>query len=211
MIENANINTAENICVCSKCNELFRLSELLDQVNNNEVENLLEYPPKGILINNNFGDIKISIFTRSPGSIFLILFSLFFSGISFFGFFQTVITKSLFGSIFMLVFVVCSIYLWVRVFFFIFGKIVINKYENNQDYIFIGIGIIGKKHYLNWDIITNFHEHTDIYSEGGSSKKLYISEGNKLIKIPLDYLNDNKKRFLLMILKYFWNKNKNFD
>jgi ABC-type multidrug transport system fused ATPase/permease subunit len=211
-IENTNINVTENVCVCSKCNELFKLSELLDQENINETENLLRNPPKGIWISKNNEHTKIKISTHSSNAIFLIFFTLAFSGISFLGFFQTIVTKSIIGSLFMSVFAAASIYLWIQVFFSLFGKIVIviNINKTIQDYIFIGVGIIGKKYHINWGKIINIYEHSYNHSEGGTEKKIYISEENKLIKIPVDYINYNKKRFLLMVLEYYRHKNKNY-
>jgi hypothetical protein len=211
-VENTNINVTENVCICSKCNELFKLSELLDQENINETENLLRNPPKGIWISKNNEYNKIKISTHSSRAIFLIFFTLVFSGFSFLGFFQTIITKSIIGSLLISVFAVVSIYLWTRVFFSLFGKvmIVININKSIQDYIYIGVGIIGKKYYINWSKIINIYEHNDHNSEGGTEKKIYISEENKLIKIPVDYINDNKKRFLLAALEYYRHKNKNY-
>jgi hypothetical protein len=212
IIENTSINVAENICVCSECNELFKLSELLDQEKINETENLLRNPPKGIRVNENYEHIKIKIFTHSSSAIFLIFFTLGFSSISFLGFFQAITAKSIVGSLLISVFVVASIYLWTQLFFSLFGKveIVINIDKNFQDYIFIGIGIVGKKYYINWSKIINIYEHNTHYSEGGTEKKIYISEENKLIKIPVNYINDNKKRFLLIVLEYYRYKNKNY-
>jgi hypothetical protein len=211
-IENISINVTENVCVCSKCNELFKLSELLDQENIDEAEKLLRNPPKGILINKNNEHTKIKISTHSLRAIFLIFFTSAFSGISFGGFFQTLSSKSIFGLLLISVFVVASIYLWIQVFFSLFGKIeiVININKSIKDYISIGVGIIGKKYFVNWKKIINIYEHSYHHQEGGTEKKMYISEENKLIKIPINYINDNKKRFLLMVLKYYWHKNKNY-
>lgn len=208
-IENININVQENVCVCSKCNEAFKLSELTDQDNINEAEYLLRNPPKGILISKTNDHIKIKITTRSIGGVFLTVFSLFFSGISFLGFFHFVMTKTIIPSLFMLMFVVFSIILWGKVFFSIFGKveIIININKIIQDYIFIGTGIIGRKHNINWSKINSIYEHTTHNSEGTSSKEIYISIENKLIKIPLSYFNENKKRFLFRVLEYYKQKN----
>jgi hypothetical protein len=208
-IENSNINVMENVCVCSTCNELFKLSELSDQEDINEAENLLRNPPKGTLVSNNNENIAIKISTHSLGAIFLILFTLGFSSVSFFAFFQVLVSKSILGLLFISVFIVASIFLWIQAFFSLFGKIVIviNRDRNIQDYIFIGIGIIGKKYYLNWKKNINIYEYTFNHSEGGIEKKICIDEGNKLIKIPVNFINENKKLFLLKILKYYRHKN----
>jgi hypothetical protein len=127
------------------------LSELSDQEDINEIENLLRNPPRGIFVDKNNENTKIKISTHSLGAIFLLFFTLGFSSISFLGFFQNLISISIIGLLSISVFVVVSIYLWVQVFFSLFGKIVIviNRNRNIKDYIFIGIGIIGKKYGLN--------------------------------------------------------------
>ena len=212
VIENSNINVMENFCVCPKCNELFKLSCLLDQVNTDEAVDLLKNPPKGILVNKNSENIKIKIPTHSLRALFLLFFTLAFSSISFLGFFQMITSRSIIGLLFISVFVIASIYLWIQVFFSLFGniQIIIDKYKNLNDYIFIGIGMIGIKKHLNWISIIDIYEHTYNHSEGGIEKKVFISEENSLIKIPVDYINDNKKRFLIKVLRFYWNKNKNY-
>jgi hypothetical protein len=111
LIENININISENLCVCQKCNELFKLSELLDQDDIYEAEKLLRNPPKGIKINKNYEYNKIKISTHSSSAIFLILFTLGFSSVSFLGLFQVLIAKSILGLLFLSVFAAASIYL----------------------------------------------------------------------------------------------------
>ena len=209
LIESTNINVTENVYLCSKCNELFKLSESFDQENINEAENLLRNPPKGVLVLKNNEHTKIKISTHSLGAVFLLLFTLAFSSISFLGFFQTLVAKLIIGLLFMSVFIAASIYLWIQVFFSLFGKIeiIININKSIKDYIFIGIGIIGKKHYINWSKVINIYEHIHHYSEGGIEKRIYIAEENKLIKIPVGFINDNKRRALLMVLKYYRHKN----
>ncbi|MDR2942935.1 MAG: hypothetical protein LBV17_10125 [Treponema sp.] len=212
IIESANINVAEDIYVCSKCNELFKLSEILDQENINEAENLLRNPPKGIWIGKNNENTKIKISTHSSSAVFLIFFTLVFSSISFLIFLQILTAKSIIGLLFISVFVAVSIYLWIQVFFSLFGKIeiIININKSIKDYIFTGIGIIGKKHYINWKKIINIYAYSYHYSEGSAIKSIFMSEENKLIKIPISYINDNKRMFLLSVLKYYRRKNTNY-
>jgi hypothetical protein len=205
IIDNANINVTENVCVCSICNEVFNLSALLDKENIEEAENVLENPPKGILVTGNYEHIKIKIPTHSPEAIFLFFFTLGFSSVSFMGFYEMITSKSTIGLLFMSVFLAASVFLWTHLLYALFGKImiVINTNKNSQDYIFIGIGIIGRKHNINFSKSLNIYEHIHHDSEGGTDKKIYITEKNKIIKIPAAYFNENKKKFLLMVLKYF--------
>jgi hypothetical protein len=93
-IENANINVAEDIYVCSICNELFKLSDILEQEDIIKTEKSLKNPPRGIWVHENFDKIKIKISTHSSSAIFLVFFTLGFSSFSFFGFFQTIVTNT---------------------------------------------------------------------------------------------------------------------
>ena len=198
-----NINVMENICVCTICNEIFNLSEMVDHDKYNEAEKLLKSPPKGINLKNEHNKIFIKISVCSKKAIFLFLFTICFSSVSFLGFYQAVIAKSIIGFSLMLIFIVASIYLWIQVFFSIFGKITLSfdKYEHNN--IFVGVGKIGKKNIINWASIRNIYEHTDYYSEGGLSKKIHINIENRIVRIPIDYINDEKIRFLFLVLAYF--------
>ena len=209
-IDSKDFNAAENICVCHACNELFKLSEILDQDTIYEIENLLRNPPKGAWVKKDIGQEIIGIRPRSKSAIFSILFALAFSSISFTGFFQMIISKSTIGILFMLIFIASSIFLWVQVFYSIFGKIEIVLNKNGQDYIFTGIGRIGKKHILKWPSIKSIYEQTSHNSEDGYSKKIYIA-GENLIKISINGINENKSMFLIKVLKYHKNKKDRFQ
>jgi hypothetical protein len=209
-IDSKDFNTAENICVCHACNELFKLSEILDQDAIYETEKLLRNPPKGAWVRKDIGKEIIGISTRSKSAIFIILFALAFSGVSFLGLFQMIISESAIGILFMLIFIAASISLWGQVFYSIFGKIEFVTNKNGQDYIFAGIGRIGKKHVLKWPSIKSIYEQTSHSSEDGSSKKIFI-EGENLIKIPINGINENKSMFLIKVLKYYKDKKDRFQ
>jgi hypothetical protein len=203
-IENLEINAMKNVYVCPKCNSTFELQDLSNQEDINEIENLITNPPKGILVSKNNENTEIKISTLSLGNILVTFIVL--------GFFVYFFSKSTLDSLFKSLFLIGSILLLKSQFFSLFGKIVIviNKNENIQDYIFIGIGAIGKKYYLNWSKIISIHEYTFHAYRFVTVKKIYIYEENNLIKISIRFFNENKRLFLLKILKYYWHKNKNY-
>ena len=181
------------------------MSETLDQNAIYEIENLLRNPPKGAWVKKDIGREIIGISTRSKSSIFILIFTLAFSGASFLVLFQIIMIRELIVSLLiMLIFAPAVIFLWVQVFYSIFGKIEFVTNKNGQDYIFVGIGRIGKKHVLKWASIKNIFEQISHNSEGGSSKKIFI-EGEKLIKISINGINKNKSTFLIKVLKYHKN------
>jgi hypothetical protein len=89
-----NINIQENICTCLNCNEIFYISEILDQGDTKNAEELLFYPPKGIKITKYIEKLIIRISTFSKTGFILIPFSILFSCISVFGFFETIVIKT---------------------------------------------------------------------------------------------------------------------
>ena len=191
-------------------NELFKLSETLDQDAIYEIEKLLRNPPKGAWVKKDTGREIIGVSTRSKSAIFIFLFTLAFSGVSSMGVFQIIMIKSLIGLLFMSIFAAVAIFLWVQVFYSIFGKIELVLNRNGHDYIFVGIGGIGKRHIINWPSIKGIYEQTTRSSEGGSARKIYI-EGETLIKIPITGINDNKSMFLINVLKYTKDKKDRFQ
>jgi len=201
-IDSKDINVAENICVCQSCNELFKLSEIPDQDVINNAENLLRNPPKGAWVKKDFGKEIIGVSNRSKGAIFLVLFSIVFTGVCLMGILFFIKAKLLIGLLPMLIFAVVSIVLWFSVFSNIFGKIELVIDKNGQDYIFSGIGNVGKKHILNWSSIKSIYEQTVKLSRGSSSRNIFI-EGEKIVKIPIGGINSDKSRFLLDVLKYY--------
>jgi len=215
-IDNNNINVQENIGVCQSCNQLFKLSEILAAQNEgsenemerlsqesiNEIEKMLYNPPKDAFVKKDSGIERIGVFTRSKSAFFLIFFSLLFSCVSLFILFQAVLMNVIPVIMFVFAFLILSVFLWVRSFYAIFGKIELVMKKNETDYIFTGIGTAGKKRFINWTSIKNITEHTIQNSQGTHNRHILI-DGEKQIKIPTDVINKNKIEFLINILKYY--------
>jgi hypothetical protein len=201
-----NINVHENICFCSSCNEIFNISEILDQEDNKKAEELLFYPPKGIKIIKNVENLVIRISTFSKYGFIYIPFCVLFSSISVFGFFGIIALKeNIIFSIFWLIFVIPSVLLVRNTIYAIFGKIELVFNVNGHVDIFIGVGRIGKKYDVNWRSIKKIFELKSYDMEGQLKREIYIEE-EKTIKIPLENVNEIKANFILLILKYYRNK-----
>ncbi|MDR1178132.1 MAG: zinc-ribbon domain-containing protein [Spirochaetaceae bacterium] len=197
------INIQENICTCANCNEVFYISEILDQGDIKKAEEMLFYPPKGIKIKKCIEKMIVQISTFSKNGFVLIPFSILFSGISFFGFFGTIFIKAnIIFTIFWLVFVIPSVLIAWKAIYAIFGKIEFVFNENGIIYVFIGVGRIGKKYYINWGSIKKIFELKSHDSDGQLKREIYIEE-EKTIKIPLENINELKAKFILLILKYY--------
>ena len=218
-IENENINVAENICVCRSCNQLYKLSEMQDQEKIEETENLLRNPPKGISVKKDSGSEIITISAKSKSAVIVLLFALIASGLIGFILSLVLAQKTFIIIAFLAPFAVIITALWAETFFLAFGKIelVINKKE--PDYLFKGIGAIGKKYFIDWPSIKNISEVT-IETDSTSSMERtsgahltarhtsrYIHiEGKKLIKLAINNLNKEKSELLVNVLKYYKEK-----
>lgn len=203
LISSDEINISENVCFCKKCNEIFSISNILDEEEHDEVEGMLQNPPKGAWIIKNYNNLLIGVSTHSKESITILLFNILFSGFIYFAVYDIVFRqKALLMSLFMLPFVLATFYLIKETLFAFFGKIEINICSDT--YIFIGVGKIGKKRFINWESIKKIWKSVARESEGGIKKEIFIEE-KKLISIPLKFINDDKGKFLYNILRYYMN------
>ena len=220
-IENNNINVTENICVCQSCSQLYKLSEMQDQEKQEQgktevTENALLNPPKGIKIQKDGAREIITVSAKSKSVIILILFALIFSGFTAFAFYKITETEPPRVLIFMLPFLLGIILLWIHAFFMMFGKfeLVINPKE--PDYLFKGMGTLGKKYFIDWPSIKNISEVViekeqyensgDRYGRrhGGRTTVRYLQiEGKKLIKITINEISKEKSGFLVNALNYY--------
>jgi len=164
-------------------------------------DNLLRNPPKGAWVKKDIGKEIIGVSTNSKSAIFLFFFSIAFSGVTFLVIYQFLFLRLIIGLVFMSIFAVVSIILWIHVFYLAFGKIELVMDKNGQDYIFTGIGKVGKKLILNWSSIKSIYEQTIKDSENSSRRKIFI-DAEKLLTISLDGINNEKSTFLLQVLKY---------
>ena len=208
-IPQQHINIEKNMFLCPACNEVFNLSAVMEQEEAAITGEAINNPPKGITVKKNFDELVVSIYTRAPGSVFLILFTLCFGGVSFFGLFAFLRTGifgegpragNIFFAAILLIFPLASLFLAAMTIYSIFGRI--DLVWGNSTYIFRGVGNIGIKKYIDWKNVKEIYMHTSTDSEGSVSKSICI-QGNETIKISTRFLNETKTRFLLSLLKYF--------
>jgi len=194
------------------------LPEIQDQTEIYEAERLLRNPPKGAWVRKNSGQERIGAVIKSKGAAVMFIFSIIFTGTVVFGFMNAVSYGRIILFFFMAPFAAASVLLWYRTFLSLFGKIelVINRKE--PDYLFTGIGTIGKKRVVNWQSLSNIYEketfiETDPvrppaspeeYNQktGYTVKHIYL-EGENTVKISANGISEEKRKFLIGALKYY--------
>ena len=203
-ISSNDINISENICLCKYCDEMFYISEILDQDEYIEAGKMLLNPPKGTWINKSDNQLIIGSSTHSKNAFFFVPFSLFFSGISFTGFFITIFSNvNILFSLFWLLFVIPSFALIWKTIFTIFGKIEI-RFSKNMS-IFTGVGKFGRKIYINWDSVKKITKSDSRNTEGTVTNEIIIEEKDTK-RIHINDFNKIKQRFLYILLKYYRHK-----
>ena len=204
IVSSNDINISKDICFCKYCNEYFFISEILNNDEYIEAGKMLLNPPKGTWINKYNDQLIIGTFTHSKNAFFLLPFSLFFSIISFAGFFGTIKNnENIIFSLFWLIFIIPSCILIWKTIYAIFGKIEI-KYSQNM-IIFIGVGKVGKKINIKWDLVKKIIRSNSRDNEGHITNEIIIEENN-FIRISVNDINEIKRRFLYILLKYLKNK-----
>jgi len=204
-ISSIDTNIAENICFCKNCNETYYISNILNEDEHFEIDKMLNDPPKGTWNIKNYDEMLIGVSTFSKESISVLIFNILFSGFIYFCIFDILFRhKAILASLFMIPFVLASLYLMKETLFAFFGKIEIHFCKDT--YIFIGVGKIGKKHFIKWDSLKGIWKSVTRESEGGIKKEIFIEE-KRIITIPLKYITDNKGKYLFYALKYYMNNN----
>ena len=195
-----------------------------DQETAEDLENIMRNPPKGVQIQKDGSREIITVSVQSKSAIVLMLFALLFSGFTAFAFYKIIEVEPLIGIIFIVPFVFAITFLWIHAFFMMFGKyeLVINPKE--PDYIFKGMGSLGKKYFIDWpsiksisEIITERQQYTNprvtTYGRHSGNKTTirYLQiEGNKTIKITINDISKEKSAFLVNVLKYYKEKKMRF-
>ena len=211
LMSEENMNVNENICVCSTCNEVFRLSEIMDNdtvdkdvPDKNTVrkaEDLLSHPPEGAWAkNNDTGQVIVGVSAHSKDAVVFIVFAFLFSGASFFGYSQISKTANIVFSLFMMPFIFVSFFLIKRALYSLFGRVEITFTEDRHAHVFIGMGRSGKRYDINLKAVKKIFRAENPDLEGHLKKEITIEE-EKTIKIPLTHISEAKADFLLLGLE----------
>jgi len=157
-IDSSHINVAKDTAYCPDCEHLASLSSLLNASLLTDFD--ISEPVKGAFFNDLGYRWTITCSHRSPASLFLIPFTLFWSGGSLTGIYGTQIMKGEFDlaqSLFGLPFLLGTVMLISVTLMTIFGRTLVSV-ENNQALIFIGVGSLGWYRRFDWRSITHVTE-----------------------------------------------------
>jgi len=188
------INVAKDIMLCPSCGEVSAFSEVVGRIEDadrdDEARRMLNAPPpKHLKVETDPTDMtgRIALVYRkfSPTAIFLIPFTLVWSGFSMGGIYGTQIVKHAFDwkiSLFGLPFLIGTVVLVSSCLFMLFGKRVLTL-ERGKGTYFWGVGPIGFRQCFTFDRRTKVNRGSTSYRVGGSR----YGDGHPLCELHLTH------------------------
>lgn len=195
------VNPGTDVAYCAACAEAFSLSDLIASQPDEDID--LTRPPRGVWVEESFGDFTITASTRSLAAIFLVPFTLVWAGGSMGGIYGSQIVSGEFNvwlSLFGLPFLVGSAFLVGFTLLTLFGKFVI-KVERGLGTAFLGVGTIGWRKRFDWSEITGAHAEQRTGGNDNTSKQFIVLEGPQRIKLPAS-LHEERNYFIVQFLRH---------
>jgi hypothetical protein len=205
-IKTENINIQTDIAQCYKCQNIFKISENIENYVDDGFD--IKNTPNGTWIKTNFNNTIIGGTTRSPIAFFLVPFMLVWSGGSIGGIYGTQLANGefdLFQSLFGIPFLIGSIIFWSLAFMAIWGKVELTL-DKQGGKVFTGIGNIGINKTFLWSDVSKVKEKQANFRYPGSQGSSLVFEGKKRISFGSG-LKDERRYYLIKAIKSTMNKN----
>ena len=196
------INISENLFLCKRCGEHFKITYAMYR---EKIENLVNNPPKGTWIRKDYRNLYIGFSPRSPRVLFLAIFTLLFGGVSFFGLVQILTYRDVLSTVIFLPFAVFTVFLIYKTLSVLFGKI--ELVFGDRVFLFSGLGPLGNKKYIDWENVKGIWESKTENRQDETSTRSIVIQGGQTVRIPVDFVDDEKVEFFVTALTYFRHKN----
>lgn len=199
-VSSENVNVSTDIALCESCNEAFRLSESMETMSPDS--SVLDEPPSGAWMSEDFQGATVGASTRSPIAFFLVPFMCVWSGGSLGGIYGSQIMSGEFDltmSLFGIPFLLGSVLFWSLALMSICGKVVV-KLSRDESSIFVGVGAIGWTRKFDWLSVKTIKENTTNVQYPGGNGGGILLEGMTRIKFGSN-LSEKRRYFVLNALK----------
>ncbi|MCG8471618.1 MAG: hypothetical protein MI742_07150 [Desulfobacterales bacterium] len=203
VIPSSQTNIATDLAFCEKCNESFSISEFIEMASL-DTDPLNEEPPKGAWLKRGMFNIVVGASTRSPIAFFLIPFMCVWSGGALMGIYGSQIKSGQFDlrvSLLGVPFLLGTIVLGAWSLMTIIGKVEVSV--GNDSSVFVGIGSFGWTRRFDWQSVKSIKEG---YSKNDTTE--IVLDGKKHLKFGSG-LNEDRKHYLIKVLKYLKYKGAN--
>lgn len=193
------VNVANDIALCRKCNQTFTFAQAVREEENPAPVDL-DRPPKGVWYRRTPNGFELGCSTRSAAAFFLVPFMLVWSGGSLGGIYGSQIAKGDFNlgmSLFGLPFLFGTILFGSFAIMTVCGKFCIRADGPNGE-VFAGAGSIGYRKRFKWDAVKDIRIETKHTSKGGEYKQIVI-DADTPVTIP--NLTEGRVSFMLGALR----------
>lgn len=209
---NENINIQTDVAQCQNCNNIFRISESLSVINEDDFD--VNNPPQGAWIRKELNHLVIGATTRSPIAFFMVPFMIVWSGGSVGGIYGTQLVNGEFDpfmSLFGIPFLIGSILFWSLALMAIWGKVELTL-DRKGGKVFTGLGSIGLSKNFTWDEVSIIAEkQSNANYPGGQGNTIQLS-GKRRISLGTG-LKESRRYYLFRALQSILPKaksNRNF-
>jgi len=194
-----NINIQTDIAQCIKCENIFKISESIGDINDNFN---IDDTPNGTWILKELDTITVGATTRSPIAFILVPFMIIWSGLSIGGIYGSQIINGEFNlasSLLGIPFLIGSIFFWSIALMAIWGKVEL-VLDKNGGRIFTGLGKIGLTKSFVWNDITTIKEVQSSYNFPSNTSGKITLEGKRRISFGLG-VTESRRYYLIKVLK----------
>lgn len=194
------VNVATDVALCRRCGNTYSFAELTQSADIFQVD--LSRPPRGAWLRNQGNEFEVGSTLRSFGALFLVPFTLVWSGFSMGGIYGRQIThghfnlgESLFGIPFLLgTVVLVSLCLMATL-----GKVAV-RISGEQGAVFTGVGPIGWTRRFNRREVKAVRESLSRWQQNGRSMPVLELEGGTPIRFGSG-LSEQRRHFMLAALR----------
>jgi hypothetical protein len=197
-LEDANVAT--DLALCRRCEETFSFAELSQDRAVADVDT--SRPPGGAWYRSQGNEFEVGATARSGAAIFLVPFTLLWSGGSMAGIYGTQIAKGRFDltqSLFGIPFLLGSLVLIPITLMTIFGKVVVRS-SGDQGGVFIGVGPFGWTRKFRWTEVKMVRSALTKWKQNERNLPLIELDGPKPIRFG-SQLSEKRRAFLLAVLR----------
>jgi hypothetical protein len=193
------INVVTDIARCSRCDEVFELSSLVQSNASGPVN--LDDPPRGAWYQGEFNGFVVGATTRHPVALFLVPFMCVWSGFSLSGIYGSQIVHGKFNlsmSLFGLPFVLGTLLFGAMALMAVCGKVIV-QVRDAEGVIFTGVGPFGWRRPFNSQQITTVR--TEAYFSGrGRQSMTIVLEGPRKLRFGSG-LTETRRDFVANVLR----------
>jgi len=194
------VNVAKDLGFCRRCNEAFALSDAVAVGDLDQVD--FADPPKGLTIEDYGHRLTLTATTRHAIALFLVPFTLIWSGGSMIGIYGTQIWKGEFDiaqSLFGLPFLIGTIFLVSVCLMSTLGKVRV-ALDGSLVTVFTGVGGIGRTKTADWSQVTDL-KLVDTGARSGNKAMVAIElAGPRPMKFG-SMLSEPRRNFIAAVLR----------